>query len=122
MSNSSLTSSVGWGAFYFTHTGFTGLHWASIPLCIMSYEGFKHLGGDPHTLETHFLRYEFLSWNPDSCDHLTKTLQDSFKAMPEGSSPDFSPESLCPDHCLGAPDSGDSGSLCQDGVRAPVQS
>ena len=31
VSNSSLTSGV-----YFTHTGFTGLHWASIPLCIMS--------------------------------------------------------------------------------------
>ena len=36
VSNSSLTSAVGWGEFYVTHTGLTGLDGASIPLGIMS--------------------------------------------------------------------------------------
>ena len=63
---SSLMSGVRWGDFHYTHTGFAGLHWASIPLCIMSHEGFRHFVGDPHTVETYFLGLEFLSWNSDS--------------------------------------------------------
>ena len=37
VSNSSLTSGVGWGEFYVTHTGRTGLDWASIPLSVKSH-------------------------------------------------------------------------------------
>lgn len=66
VSNSSLTSGVGWGEFYVTHTGLTGLDGASIPLSVKSRVRVRAFHVSPHTVDTNFLRLEFRSRDPVS--------------------------------------------------------